>query len=456
MGAVAEPGIGALRARFGRALAERLDGHIERLGWDAERLRRHQRERLRALLARAIEHSPFHASRLHGIDSGRFELEQLSELPVMSKAQMMESFDQLLTDRQLTRAMTEQQLEASALEPALAYGKYVCLASGGSSGLRGVFAQSVEEYAEFAASVLRRAMARARAAGGPPPEGLPVTIVAAASPVHSSGFAAAVACGPPVRMTSVPATLPVQEIVRRLNEAQPPIVLAHASTLVLLADEQQAGRLLISPRSITSMSEMLSDTDRIAVRDAFGVPPIDQFVSTEGLVGHTEPGSTVFSFATDMCIVELVDEHNRPVPDGVASAKALVTNLHNRTQPLIRYELNDHFIRHPSGGDPFLRAAVEGRADDAFRYGSMAIEPLLIRGVLVRTPAVLEYQVLQTRRGIEVTVVSSAELDHAALSDSLRQSLRSAGLLDPDVLVRRVKAIPRDPQTGKPRRFVAQ
>ena len=60
-------------------------------------------------------------------------------------------------------------------------------------------------------------------------------------------------------------------------------------------------------------------------------------------------------FATDMCIVELVDARNRPVADGTTSAKVLVTNLHNRTQPLIRYELTDRFLRHPADGDPYLR-----------------------------------------------------------------------------------------------------
>ena len=113
---------------------------------------------------------------------------------------------------------------------------------GGSSGLRGPFVQTVGEYAEFAASVLRRAMARASAAGGPPPGGLPVAIVAAASPVHSSGFAAAVARGYPVRMIPAPVTLPAGEIVRRLNDAQPPALLAHTSALMLLAGEQRAGR----------------------------------------------------------------------------------------------------------------------------------------------------------------------------------------------------------------------
>ena len=76
---------------------------------------------------------------------------------------------------------------------------------------------------------------------------------------------------------------------------------------------------------------------------AFAVPVIDSFVSTEGLVGHSEPGGPVLRFAADMCLAELVDDDNNPVPAGVPSAKVLVTNLHNFTQPLVRYELTDRF-----------------------------------------------------------------------------------------------------------------
>ena len=38
-----------------------------------------QRDRLRALLARAIAGSPFHAGRLRGVDPDRFELSDLAE-----------------------------------------------------------------------------------------------------------------------------------------------------------------------------------------------------------------------------------------------------------------------------------------------------------------------------------------------------------------------------------------
>jgi phenylacetate-CoA ligase len=454
MSTITDTGADVLSARFGSALAGRLEDHVGRLSWTAERLVEHQREQLRALLACAVERSPFHAPRLAGIDPERFELDQLSELPVMSKPEMMTSFDELLTDRRLTRARVERQLAASDHEPTLAYDRYVCLASGGSSGLRGLFVQSVEEYAEFAASVLRRAMARVFAAGGPPPGGLPVAIVAAASPVHSSGFAAAVARGYPVRMISAPATMAIGEIVRRLNDAQPPVLLAHASTLALLASEQRAGRLRISPRAITGMSELLTDQARIAIGDAFAVPPVNQFVWTEGLVGHSDPGGTSLSFATDMCIAELVDENNQPVPDGVSSAKVLVTNLHNRTQPLIRYDLTDQFTKLSAVGGPYLTATVDGRGDEVFRYEAITLDPLIIRTVMVRTPAAIEYQVQQTSHGIDIDVVTDSELDQTALTVSLEQSMRSAGLADPVVRVREVAEIARHRQSGKTRRFI--
>ena len=161
-------------------------------------------------------------------------------------------------------------------------------------------------------------------------------------------------------------------------------------------------------------------------------------------------------FATDMCIVELVDARNQPVTDGTASAKVLLTNLHNHTQPLIRYELTDRFIRYPAAGDPYLHAAVEGRADETFRYGTVTIDPLVLRTAMVKTPSVTEYQVRQTDHGIDAAVVADGTLDHAALASALRQSLHAAGLREPSVHVHEVTGIARHPQTGKTRRLIAQ
>ena len=163
----------------------------------------------------------------------------------------------------------------------------------------------------------------------------------------------------------------------------------------------------------------------------------------------------MISFATDMCLAELVDATGQPAPPGVPSAKVLITNLHNLTQPLIRYELADSFSATP-GTQPggYLRATVEGRDDDMLRYGGVSIHPHAIRTVLVLAAAVAEYQVRQTPHGIDVAVVARDGLDHARLTANLTSSLRHAGLPDPQVTVRAVATIARHPQTGKARRFI--
>jgi phenylacetate-CoA ligase len=444
-----------LRSRLYDEVGAHLAGGIERLGWDVGRLARYQRERLRALLARAVERSPFHARRLGPIDPGRFELADLTRLPVMTKTEMMAEFDDVVTDPRLRRPVVDAHLAASVSEPSLLFGEYVCLASGGSSGLRGVFVQTLGEYAEFTTSVVRRVMAAAIAAGGPPPGGLRVAMIGAASPVHSSGFAAAVADGPPIRLIPAPVTLPLAEIVERLNAADPPALLGYPTMLRRLAGEQRAGRLRIAPRSITAMGELLNPADAERIAEVFGVGVIDNFVSTEGLVGHSEPGGRVLSFASDLCLAELVDDDNLPVPAGTSSARVLVTNLHNLTQPLIRYELTDRFTPGPAAPDHgHLRASVDGRADPPLRYGDVEVHPLVIRTVLTKAPVIREYQVRQTERGVAADVVVDGVLDTAALAVSVEMGLREAGLSDPRAAVRVVAALDRHPETGKVRRFV--
>ena len=139
-------------------------------------------------------------------------------------------------------------------------------------------------------------------------------MVGAGSPVHSSGLGCVTATRPPVRLVSAPASLPIAEIVRRLNAAQPPNLLAYAAKLAELAREQRDGRLKLNLRSVTSIREAISMAERIAVTEAFGVPVIDTFASTEGLVGHSEPGGTVLTFASDTCIAECTDDEGRPSP----------------------------------------------------------------------------------------------------------------------------------------------
>ena len=451
MAAAAEPGLTGLQARMAAEFGPCLAAQLPRLGWDPGRLAAHQTEHLRALLARAIERSPFHARRLAHIDPARFELADLARLPVMTKAEMMASFDEVVTDRRLTLHRVDDHLRATRHEPALLLGGYVCLATGGSSGQRGVVVQRIGEYAAHAAAILR---STGVLAPGQSPGGTVIALAAAAAPVHSTRFLAAALSGP-ARAVPVPVTLPLAEAVGRLNALQPAVLVGYPTRLVQLAAEQRAGRLRIAPQRVGATSEMLTDAHRAAITAAFAVPVVNSFASTEGLTGTSEPGGTVITFATDICLAELVDEEGQPVPAGAPSARVLITNLHNLTQPLIRYELADSFTAMP-GTQPggYLQATVDGRDDGMLAYGDVSIHPHAIRSVLVSAPGVTEYQVRQTRRGIDVAVAPGHHLDQAALTTALASSLRHGGLPDPQVTVRAVAAITRHADTGKARTFI--
>jgi phenylacetate-CoA ligase len=427
---------------------------FDRKTWSADRIAHAQRVGLRALLHHAVEHSPFHRGRLSEIDLDGIEPDDLSALPVMTKAQMMDALDDVFTDRTLVRGSVESALAATATEPVPIRDDYIALASGGCSGRRGIFVLDRAAVAAFVASLSRQPGAVDLISGAPNPL---IALVTSPSAVHATGLLAALTsvAESPIRSDLVPATQPVGEIVERLNATQPTVLAGYASMLVRLAAEASAGRLRIAPAAVSSTSETLLPEMRSAVRAAFGVPVLDGFGTTEGLFGKTCADDDVFVFNTDLCIVELVDAENRPVAPGVPSAKVLVTNLYNRVQPLIRYELTDTFIREPDALEHgYLRARVRGRTDDVLHYGTVDVHPIAIRSVMVKTPEVIDYQVRQTPCGIDVMAVTDDGACLDGLPERLRRALVDGGLSSPDVTVRPVDGLDRHPVTGKLRRFV--
>ena len=129
----------ALRDELKTRLLASFPEHIARIGWSRAQISAHQQDRLETLLAHSIENSPFHARRLRGIDPAAVDAADLSRLPVMTKAEMMNELDDVFTDRRLTRPAVEHALAEAGPEPATLPGSYLALTSGGSSGQRGVF-----------------------------------------------------------------------------------------------------------------------------------------------------------------------------------------------------------------------------------------------------------------------------------------------------------------------------
>ncbi len=452
------PTLELLRARCAAVIESRIPTHLDRLHWDAGRLAAHQEAMLREMLAHAIEHSPFHGRRLSGIDPSSFTLAELPALPTMTKQELMAFFDDVVTDRRLSLPLVDAQLSATHELPTLLVDEYLCLTSGGSSGLRGVFVWTLDAMADFLLGMIRPSVAALFAGGGPPPEPIPYLRVAAPSGIHATRALSELFTGSLFDLTVVSATQPIEEVVEAANAAQPLILGGYPSSLMLLAEEQSAGRLQIHPLAVSGGSEPFTSDMKAKVEAAFGVAPSDIFASTEGLVGTAAPGTDDLVLSTDLAIVELVDDANRPVPPGTRSAKVLVTGLLNTTQPLIRYELTDSMrLLPPAAEHGYPTVVVEGRSDDSLRWGATTVHPITIRSVMVHHPTVREHQVRQTTDGIEVAVVWAGTPPAGAtegIANELRTALERAGLAGGVVSVRPVDTIERHPLTGKTRRFI--
>ena len=135
-----------LRRRHQTDLATILPGQVERLDWSAERLSEEREHRLRRLLTIARSKSRWHAERLAAVDLEHVTAQDLSELPVMTKDDLMAHFDEIVTDPRVTRARAEAHLVALTAGHAYLDGECHVVASGGSSGRRGIFVWGWEPW----------------------------------------------------------------------------------------------------------------------------------------------------------------------------------------------------------------------------------------------------------------------------------------------------------------------
>lgn len=445
-----------LVARHRARMMERMGDHLERVRWDRAALEAHQEDLLRQLLASAIADSPFHQRRLAGIDPAIFRLADLAELPVMTKEEMMAEFDDVVTDRRVTRATVEAHLAAMGTRPDYLFDEYFALTSGGSSGVRGVFVYGWDAGTDFMWAAIRNGLATPtplRADRRPGPTRM--TMLAAGKGYHatraiSGTFAAAVNDLQPLA-----ATMPIDEIVEALNEFQPDQMNGYPSRVASLIAEQRVGRLAIAPVRVVFWAEPFDDDLVRAVHEVWGSVVLNGFGSSEGLLGMSDPDGATIRLAEDLTIIELVDADYRPVAPGTPSACVLVTNLFNPLQPLIRYRIDDVMVEHavddPSG---YRHVTVTGRNDDPFRYGDVVVHPLSFASALGAVATVTEYQVRQTADGADISLVVWGPTDLVSLAATLETTLAQQGLVAPVVRLEVVDRLDRHAATGKVRRFV--
>ncbi len=338
----------AIRQQHVAYWAQIMPGQVGRLHMSRQQLRAERERRLRALLALAALRSPWHRSRLRDVDLATATEGDLARIPPMTTEDLMAHRDEIVTDPRLNLAAVDRHLASLTCDAYLLDG-FHAVASGGSTGRRGVFVYGWNAWAAANAGFLRPMMWDREVS--PEVAAAPSTaaMVAAQNPAHMTSALGQTFANPAIRLRSFPVTLPVTDIVAGLNAYQPTLLIGYPTALAVLADEARSGALRVSPLRIATTSEPLRPEIRRSLEHEFGAPVANMYGTSEAgpvAVGCWRgPGMHV---CDDLVIVDPVDSAGRPVEPGVLSDKVYLTPL-TKPRPAAaadRAQRPDHGDRH--------------------------------------------------------------------------------------------------------------
>jgi phenylacetate-CoA ligase len=232
----------------------------------------------------------------------------------------------------------------------------------------------------------------------------------------------------------------------------------------VLSEEQAAERLRIKPSALWTGGETLTSAQRAMLAQRFNAPVRDSYGASECLWIASECAQGRLHLNADWVVLEAVDTCGRPVPTGEVGATTLLTNLANRVQPIIRYDLGDRVRFLPGGcdcGSSLPVIEVEGRCDDVLtladnRGHAVHLAPLALTTVLEDEAGVFDFQLCQRgAQTLRLDLFGCAAADGSRAVAALRNYLRGVGLGSAHVELHRLDSCARG-HSGKQQRIVRE
>ena len=355
-----------------------------------EERERLQQERLKKMVCFAQQNSPYYAALYQNIG----EDFSLQDLPTVSKQELMANWNDWVTDRNVSLEEVQSFMDNLDHIGRMWKGKYLIYTTSGSTGNPLVSLCDTTTGNVTGAISLLRAYARSEDMKAFIRHGGKSAGIYADSGFYlgNSSIRSKLLKMPwkKRQIGIVSALAPTEQIVEQLNRYQPAMLGGYPSNLELLIEEQESGRLQISPVIIMTGGEYLSEQLRRQLKSAFGCYVQTSYACTEGGTIACECREQHLHINDDWVMIEPVDKDNRPVEAGVQSDKLLLTNLFNFSQPFIRYEVTDRIILHNEPcacGNPSPWIEVEGRNDDVLTFEE--------DGEIVRVPPLAVYATLK-------------------------------------------------------------
>lgn len=389
------------------------------------------RSRFDALVRDAREHSPLLRERYRSLGP----LPALADVPVSSKRELMERFDDWVGDPAVRRADLDAFLADRSRIGTRYLDRYVVWQSSGTTGDTGIYVQdplALEVYDALIAVQMSSGRLAAHCVAGMVKGGR-AALVAATGDHFASVASWERACRtmPGLAARSLSITTPVAELVAALNAYGPAYLASYPTMLEILGRERRAGRLHVHPSLVWSGGESLVTSTRTALERNWGCPVVNEYGASECMSIAFGCSEGWLHVNADWVIVEPVDEDYRPVRAGDPSHTVLVTNLANRVQPVIRYDLGDSVTALPGPcccGNPLPAIRVEGRRDDVLELAALdgsivTVAPLALVSLVEDAARLRRFQILQSGPG---RLVLRLGIDDPALRREAFDAARSA------------------------------
>jgi phenylacetate-CoA ligase len=397
----------------------------------------------------------------------------LVDLPVATRRQLMARFDDWVTDARIHRVDVEAFLADRTHIGDCYRNRYLVWKSSGTSGEPGIYVQDEEALTTYDALIgiqLQTAQVAGSYAWGVLSQGGRAALVAATGD-HFASIASwqHIRSGSPmVNSRAFSIMDPLDQLVSELNGYQPAFLASYPTMLSQLAAEQGAGRLRIAPTCLWSGGEYLAPAVRTQIERAFECTLINEYGASECMSIAFGCSEGWLHVNADWVVLEPVDAAYRPTPPGEPSHTVLLTNLANRVQPIIRYDLGDSIVTKVGGcacGSPLPAIRAEGRHDDVLTMldadgRAVSLLPLALTTIIENATDLHRFQLVQKapdRLALRLERGDAVDSPHAwsAAAAALRRYLAGQSLANVDVVLdpHPPKA---DARSGKLREVIAE
>jgi phenylacetate-coenzyme A ligase PaaK-like adenylate-forming protein len=319
---------------------------IDRSSWETRAGRDAAKElKFRALLRHAHAHSPYYANimRERGLD---VETCGSGDFPLLSKSLLMANFDDIVTDRRVTKQAIADFLSRSSDPKERLFNELTVMHTSGTSGEVGYFVYSPADFGRVrSASRRNRELFRGLLPGfGRRLRRLRLAFYGATGG-HFAGVTGMASMQQGMAKLFIDArafevNTPLPNVIAGLDRFKPDALWGYTTALKMLGDEQRAGRLHIRPAAVAASGETVTKADMQFLSAAFGgANALSLYACTEHLMlGISDPDGETMTLTDDNLIFEFYDDHS------------VITNLFNHTLPLIRYRMSD-ILRPISAAD---------------------------------------------------------------------------------------------------------